>query len=87
MKEYLIYYNRHSMTGYQSDTETFQVGPAPRDTDGYLAHGHYATEDDARYAAYAFLEDIKTNWPELNKYPYGEPIIYEREVGEWSVHA
>lgn len=83
MQQFRLKYNYRVTGGFAPSTQDFTEGPADGDTDGYLAPGHYRTADDARYAAYARLEDVKRQWPDLNKFPYGEPKIFAREVGEW----
>lgn len=85
-KEYLVYYRRSSMGGgYTTDEKWFRSGPAAKDNDGYLASGHYATDDDARYAAFAFIVDVQRKWPEFCQYPYRPIELYERETGDWTV--
>lgn len=84
MKQYVLLYREGEHGGYRTAEDFFNVGPHPRDAhDGYLTWGHFDNDDDARYAMYARLEDVKRKWPELNEYPYGEPRMYEREVSAW----
>lgn len=81
MKEYRLFYNRKEIGGYNPSVDTFCAAIDHPQHQDWSAM--YEDDDGARYAAYARLEDVKKMWPELNKYPYSEPRIFAREVGEW----
>jgi hypothetical protein len=83
MKQYLLEYRRGVTGGYNHARDYFQGGPDVGDDDGYLAPGHYETDEEAKYAAIARKCDVERRWPEFNKYPYGDAQIWEREVGGW----